>query len=161
MTRVRRSALRAFSLVEVVMAVGIIAFAVLATFGLFAVGTTTERDARDEQSAARLAANEFNRIRALSAVNFPSSTGYDPRYYDNGLRDLGKVSNYASAPPATAAYKISLFFVSPSPSPGPADWVVNAEVAYPAAAPSPHVLRFTTLMNQPVATPTPSPTATP
>lgn len=155
-----QSTIRAFSLVEVVIAIGVVGFAVLATFGLLSVAGDTGRNARDEQSAARVATNEFNRLRSLSVVNFPTA-GYDPRYYDVGLADLGKMKDFGPTPPPTAVYKVSMYLATPSPSPGPADWIVNAEVAYPAQAPSPTIVRFTTLMNTPVATPAPTATPTP
>ena len=46
-----------FSLVEVVLAIGIVSFAVLSTFGLLSVATDTNKRARDEQSAAQLVEN--------------------------------------------------------------------------------------------------------
>lgn len=147
-----------FSLVEVVLAIGVVSFAVVTTFGLLSVASNTDKNARDEQSAARLAANEFNRIRSLGASTFPNT--YDPRYYDSDLSDLGKVKDYVATAHSTApAYMVSLFFVAPA-APQPADWVVNAEVAFPALAPAQNQqkFRFSTLMNQPLTTPTPSPT---
>lgn len=155
----------AFSLTEVVLALGVVSFAVLATFGLLSVGNSTGRDARDQQLAARLATNEFNRLRTLSASNSPLTAtpapSYVSRYYDSGLSDLGKVTDFGATPPPTAAYKISINFVAPLPSPGPADWIANAEIAYPALAPTANqtIARFTTLMDTPIATPaTPTPT---
>ena len=148
----RRS--NAFSLVEVVLAIGIVSASVLITFGLLSVAGTTNKNARDEGFAARLAANEFDRIRSLSASNFPSS--YIPQYYDSDLNDLGQSGG---TPPPTAVYKISISFVAPSPAPSPqvADWIVNADVAYPALAPTPNqsVYHYTTLMNIPIPTPSP------
>src|SRR3954454_8572837 len=77
----------AFSLIEVVAAIGIVSFAVLATFGLLSVANDTSRNARDEGLAARLAANEFARIRSLGAGNFPHK--YDTRFFDETLNDVG------------------------------------------------------------------------
>ena len=77
-----------FSLVEVVLAMGIVSFCVLATFGLLSIGNDTNRRSRDEMIAAQLAENEFSRIRALSVANFPVN-GYVSRYFDGNLRDLG------------------------------------------------------------------------
>lgn len=165
-----RHGLVGFSLVEVVLAIGVVSFAVLATFGLLSVASSTNKNAKDENLAARLAANEFNRIRSLSVATFPTTPAnpYVPRYYDSGLTDLGQVTNYGTPPP-TAVYTISISFAVPSPSPyaspspQPLNWLVNADVAFPALAPTPNqsVFHFTTLMNQPVATPTPTPSVTP
>src|SRR4051794_37320450 len=87
MIEANRSRRLAFSLVEVVAAIGIVSFAVLATFGLLSVANDTSKNARDEGLAARLAANEFNRIRSLSTGNFPHT--YTTRYFDGRLVDLG------------------------------------------------------------------------
>src|SRR3954469_4478479 len=78
---------RAFSLVEVVLAIGVVSFAVLATFGLLSVANDTSKNARDEGLAARLAANEFARMRSLGTGNPP--TTYITRYFDEQLVDRG------------------------------------------------------------------------
>jgi uncharacterized protein (TIGR02598 family) len=133
----------AFSLVEVVLAIGIVSFSVLATVGLLSIGNDTNKRARDEAFAAQLASNEFERIRSLSAANFPTTT-YNTRYFDSNLTDLGtsKVAN--------AIYAFSIDII-PMPSPAPADLAFNAEVRFPANAPTANqsVVRFTTLMNIP------------
>lgn len=133
---------KGFSLVEVVLAIGVVSFAVLSTFGLLSVATDTNQRARDEQSAAQLAENEFQRIRSLSSANFP--TTYTTRYYDAGLNDLGTTLNGA------AIYQLQIAIVTPA-APAPADRIFNAEVHYPAhaAASNQKVIRFTTLMNLP------------
>jgi uncharacterized protein (TIGR02598 family) len=132
----------AFSLVEVVVAIGIISFAVLSTFGLISVAIDTNKRARDEQSAAQLVQNEFQRIRSLSSANFPAT--YTTRYYDAGLNDLGTTLNGA------AIYQLQIAIVTPA-APAPADRIFNAEVHYPAnAAPAnQNIVRFPTLMNLP------------
>ena len=131
----------AFSLVEVVLAIGIVSFSVLVTFGLLSVANDTNKKARDEGLAARLAANEFDRIRSLSSANFPSS--YTTRYYDTDLRDLG------TSKTANAVYEFNVTFATP-PS-GTTDTLLNAEVRYPANAPAANqnIFRFTGLMNIP------------
>ena len=131
-----------FSLVEVVLAMAVVSFAVLSTFGLLSVASDTNRRARDEQAAASLVENEFQRIRSLSPVNFLSS--YTSRYYDADLNDLG------TALTANALYQLQINIVTPPPPPA-ADRIFNAEVHYPANAASAAqtVVRFTTLMNLP------------
>jgi uncharacterized protein (TIGR02598 family) len=153
---------RAFSLVETVVAIGLVSFSVLATIGLLSIGGDTAKRAKDEASAARLAENEFERLRSLSATSqFWSTTplNYPTRYFDVGLNDLG-----ASRPTAIsngAVYQFQITFVespsagnpnpNPTPPPGSTDVVLNAEVRYPAsaAAANQSVYRFTTLMNFP------------
>ncbi len=144
----------AFSLVEVVVAIGIVSFAVLSTFGLLSVATDTSKRARDEQSCAQLAQNEFQRIRSLGSVNFPMTT-YVTRYYDAALNDLGTTLNGA------AIYQLQISiapyptpFPSPTPTPIPSAWaqlLFNAEVRYPANAPPANqkIVRFPTLVTSP------------
>jgi len=129
-----------FSLVEVVLAIGIVGFSILATIGLLSVGHDTNKRARDEGFAAQIAANEFERIRSLSAVAFPSAAGPLPsRYFDSEMKETS--SN------AGAAYELRVDF-STAPS-GTADWVVNAEVRNPPQAANPAINRFTTLVRAP------------
>lgn len=143
-----RSSRGGFSLVEVVVAIGIVSFAVLATFGLLSVANDTSKNARDEGLAARLAQNEFARIRSLSAGNFPHT--YVTRYFDESLNDVGtSITN-------TAKYEFRIvvdpgtqeFPVAPS---GTGDWLLNAEVRFPVNAPPANqtVFRFTTAVNNP------------
>ena len=141
------AAWRAFSLVEVVVAIGIVGFVVISTFGLLSVATDTNKRARDEQACAQLAQNEFQRIRSLSFGNFPTTT-YIPRYYDSDLKEVAA----SPTPPPNAIYKFQITIV---PSPGPpaaaSDFVFNADVIYPAnaAAANQKTVRFTSLMNLP------------
>jgi type II secretory pathway pseudopilin PulG len=151
-----------FSLVEVVLALGIVSISVLATIGLLAVADDTNKKARDEGLVARLAANEFDRLRALSASSSFCSTrplSYRTRYYSNSLTDLGVDRSTALA--NGAIYQLQISFIeapspgnpnpNPTPPSGTADVVANAEVRFPAqaAAANQTVFRFTILMNFP------------
>jgi uncharacterized protein (TIGR02598 family) len=148
----------AFSLVEVVIAIGVVSFAVLATVGLLSVGSDTNKKAKDEGSASRLAANEFERLRSQSAASTFWTTRpliYSTRYFDSNLADLG------TTPTSAAIYQLQMTFIeapssanpnaSPTPPNGTADVVATAEVRYPAQAPTANQssYRFTTLMNFP------------
>jgi type II secretory pathway pseudopilin PulG len=139
--------LRGFSLVEVVAAIGIVSFAVLATFGLLSVATDTNRNAKDEGLAARLAANEFTRIRSLSAANFPNS--YNTRYFDERLVDLG--TDRTTALQNNGKYELQIESPFPAAPYGTGDWLLNAEVRFPIAAPASNqtVFKFTTVLNTP------------
>jgi uncharacterized protein (TIGR02598 family) len=151
-----------FSLVETVVALGLVSFSVLATIGLLSIGGDTGKKAKDESSAARLTENEFERLRSLTvASSFWSAVPltYQARYFDIALNDLG--TNRTSAISNGAIYELHISFIeapsasNPNPSPTPpvgtADLVANAEVRYPvnAAATNQNVYRFTTLMNRP------------
>src|SRR6476660_1944370 len=95
-----RKSRRGFSLVEVVLAIGVVSFAVLATIGLLSVASDTNKRAKDEGAAARLAANEFERLRSLSASSTFWSTHpltYSTRYFDSSLNDLGTATTTAAA----------------------------------------------------------------
>ena len=147
MENIQRS--RGFSLVEVVLALGVASISLLAIVGLLSVGGDTGKRARDEGAAARLAANEFERLRSLSSASsfWPTNAAtlptYTTRYYDSGMVDLGTTKT------ANAVYALSMTF-STAPS-GTADLLVNAEVRYPAQAATANQssYQFTTLMNRP------------
>lgn len=138
----------AFSLVEVVLAMGIVSFSVLATVGLLSVASQTGKTSRDEVFAAQIANNEFARLRSLSSSSaFWPATGlptYATRYYDSNMADLGTTLG------SNAIYALSINIVAP-PTPVPADIILNAEVRYPAnaAAANQSVTRFVTLINVP------------
>jgi len=131
-----------FSLIEVVLAIGIVSFAVISIFGLLTIATDTNKRARDEHSAAQLVQNEFERIRSLSSATFPMT--YATRYYDASLTDLGTTLNGA------AVYQLQIAILTPA-APAPADRILNAEVRYPANADAANqkVVRIPTLMNLP------------
>jgi type II secretory pathway pseudopilin PulG len=133
----------AFSLVEVVVAIGIVSFSILATFGLLSVANDANKKARDEGMAARLASNEFDRLRCLNKANFPST--YITRFFDADLNDLGTSNS------PKAAYSFGVTFVYPPPDSGTGDVILNAEVRYPPQAPAANqnVYRFSSLMNFP------------
>ena len=147
--RNKRRNVGAFSLAEVVLALGVAAISLLTIIGLLSTASDTGKRARDEGAAARLAINEFDRLRALSAAAafWPANTAtlptYSTRYYDSNQADLG------TAKTANADYELSITFsVAPT---GTADFLVNAEVRYPAQAPAANQssYRFTTLLNHP------------
>jgi uncharacterized protein (TIGR02598 family) len=132
----------AFSLVETVVAIGLVSFSVLATIGLLSIGGDAAKRAKDESSAARLVENEFERLRSLSSASFSNYyPTYTTKYYDSNLSELPNSTN--------AIYQLSMTFAN-GPT-GTADIVANAELRYPANAPAANqsLYRFTTLMNNP------------
>ena len=138
---------RGFSLVETVVAIGLVSFSILATIGLLSIGGDTAKRAKDESTAARLVENEFERLRSLSgsAGFWPANTStaptYAAKYYGSDSSELPNATN--------AIYQLNITFVA-APT-GTADFVANAELRYPASAPAANqsVYRFTTLMNIP------------
>jgi len=136
-----------FSLVETVVAIGLVSFSILATIGLLSIGSDTAKRAKDESTAARLVENEFERLRSLSssAGFWPANTStpptYTSKYYSSDLAELPNSTN--------AIYQLKITFVA-APA-GTADFVAYAELRYPAnaSATNQSVYRFTTLMNIP------------
>jgi uncharacterized protein (TIGR02598 family) len=60
----RHSSRSGFSLVEVMLAIGIVAFAVVGVLTAFPVGIEAARDSRDENTAALIADDVFTRLRS-------------------------------------------------------------------------------------------------
>jgi type II secretory pathway pseudopilin PulG len=60
---------KAFSLVEVVLALGVISFALVTIMGLFGVGLTIDKESSDKTQAADLAALILSMRRALPTTN--------------------------------------------------------------------------------------------
>jgi uncharacterized protein (TIGR02598 family) len=141
MIRKPKAASQGFSLVEVVLAIGIVSFSVLATVGLLSVGNDTNKRARDEGFAAQIAANEFQRIRSLGASVFPATipTTLPARYFDADMKEVAAAAN--------GIYELRIDLATAPP--GTADAVVNAEVRYPAQSANPNIVRFTTLVRKP------------
>lgn len=62
-----------FSLVEVVLAVGIIAFCLVAIVGLFSVGHLASRHATDDTSLAAATSQVISKIRARTNLSLPTN----------------------------------------------------------------------------------------
>ena len=145
MRRHRGDSPSGFSLVEVVLAMGIVSFSVLATVALLSVGNDTSKKSRDEAFAARIAANEFEQLRSFGAARFADTIAGDyDEFFDSNLAEVPATQK------ANAVYQLRIAFVNPAPS-GAADILVNAEVRYPANAPEANqgVYHYTSLMNSP------------
>lgn len=88
----KAASIRGFSLVEVVIAIGVVAFALLAVLGLLPVALGTNRDATQETEAANIAALLESDVRSISRQFNPdgsrkSSTEGSPIY---GIRFDGR-----------------------------------------------------------------------
>jgi uncharacterized protein (TIGR02598 family) len=70
MNRRRRSSGVAFSLVEVVLALGVISFAILAILGVFPVGLSTGHSAQDETRAPQIAQMILSSLTAQASTQF-------------------------------------------------------------------------------------------
>jgi hypothetical protein len=133
----RPGALRAFTMVEVVLAVAAAAIGLLALFGLLSRAVIAVREAADMSLAATIAEEVLHDIRSqpyaeVHLLNFSPGGPYDLR------TESGTVSNYYSADgleieAADAYFKLLLGFEPQSPS----LTRVRADIVWPAAAVAP------------------------
>ena len=110
--------LRAFSLVEVVLALGVVSFAIVAILGVFPLGLSTSHSAQDETRVAQIAEDILASLAGQAPTNYnnasivqPSGFQYnvplnrDFDYQPLGANNDGTLkANYASGMP----YKITL-----------------------------------------------------
>ena len=117
------TSLAGFSLVEVMLSIGIVAFAVVGVLTAFPVGIEAARDSRDETTAALIADNLFTYLRSQPfggpvvlpevpmkrlTAGFKASYGYTPvanmYYYSRDGRPANADSEADGRPP-TSSYK--------------------------------------------------------
>src|SRR3954470_21757035 len=79
----RRKPIAAFSLMEITVAVGVIAFGIVAILGLLPVGMKSGREAVDATRTSLVAQDIFNRVRASAISNDPASQFYFGPYAAN------------------------------------------------------------------------------
>jgi uncharacterized protein (TIGR02598 family) len=123
----------AFSLIEVTLAIGVIAFALIAVVGLIPIGIQSSKDAADDTRASAIAQDAFTRtqsqLNSYVAANaaLPSST--QPAvccYYDNDGRYLNStpITNYSTI--SAAIYQAQVTY-------GPPAAYSGANPTYPSA----------------------------
>ena len=88
--RWKRAAHDAFSLIEVTLAIGVMAFALLAIFGLIPVGLGTFRNAKDTSITSQIEEKIFSEVKSMTFDNLTNSSRYQPA-------SLGTVTNFRSA----------------------------------------------------------------
>lgn len=111
-----REARSAFTLVEVVIALGVVAFAVIAILGLIPIGLQTGHASQDETRAAQIAQTIFSSMASQGQTNFttvkiPVSGGSGPSIDLSGSATLqmyadndGKLSQSSSG----ATYNVAI-----------------------------------------------------
>ena len=91
----------AFSLVEVVLSLGVIAVGVIAILGVFPTALQTGHSAQDETRAPHIAQSVFGSLVAEARTS------------------TGNLNTAATIPPTTTSVDLTLSTSSPSPSPAP------------------------------------------
>jgi uncharacterized protein (TIGR02598 family) len=70
---------RAFSLIEVVLAIGILAFAITAMMGLLTVAMQSDKASSSDTAIAAMSRQVFNSLKAMPYASLPTGTNY---YFD-------------------------------------------------------------------------------
>lgn len=178
MSRMRCGARQGFSLVEIVMALGLVSFSMLAIFAMLAHGHKTSRESRLESVAALLSGKAISALRSADnweTPRFPEYTGartltqiaqgspvtvtnyYDsdlerlPESGDPSLRTFAMVSTLAPLDPSLLVSPDAGVTASLARLPAAANTVaLNLEVSYPANAPQANrsTRRFSALLGR-------------
>lgn len=148
MISLQRSRLSAtsFTLVEVVLALGVIGFAIVAIIGVLPVGLSTGRSAQDETRAAQIAQDIFASLASQTQTNYNNATINQPPNFNYAVplnrnynyQPLGATNDGQLSPTYTSEpYKI---FLSTNSSPTGFDagfaCKITVRVAWPGSAPS-------------------------
>jgi uncharacterized protein (TIGR02598 family) len=130
------SSRKAFTLVEVVLGLGVISFCLTILMGLFATGLVNSKRSRDDTHLSALSWSVANELRATNAYYMASSLAPAPMTpYTNYYDAAGQPTNQ------TSAYYACKVELSPTPqaSPLPSNLqVVQLIFTYPTGAPAPH-----------------------
>jgi type II secretory pathway pseudopilin PulG len=132
-----------FSLVEVVLALGIISFAGMALLGLFSIGLDTNRDSMEELEATHIAQTLMAERRAVPVPPDPSDPSTDPDFVLDPLNVAKTVSKLnpmwldsdgAEASSQTDASFGMIYEISPQPLIEPTRSEVHLCIFWPALA---------------------------
>ena len=148
-TNIRTSADEGFSLIEVALAMAIMAVGFIAIIGLIPQGVSASRSAADNTISATLVHDIFNTIRSqpfgtVKLGSFGFGT-YDLTVSGSGSAYFDQ-SGFAPASAADNYYKVTLNFITQSPVPSS---LVVATVTWPAKSATtlpPNTNTFTTLV---------------
>lgn len=148
----RRSRISAFSLIEIVLAVGIISFALVGILGLFPVALQAAAQSREETQAAFIARAIYSDLSGNPAfltpddttvinLKSPSPTTLSRGYDENGILTTAS---------AKTIYEATVTFTPDNPTAGLTR--VDVEIAAPASAPANssgrHTYPFVSLLRQ-------------
>jgi uncharacterized protein (TIGR02598 family) len=130
----------AFSLVELTLAIGVAAFALIAVFGLMPVGVQTNRNATSQTAASGIVASVVADMRATTSATSPQYRitfgTAKTLYFDSAgqcsvnVNGSTKVDGSAWSPPLQTRYQFNITFPWTSGNTRGA----NLKVTWPAAA---------------------------
>ena len=125
----------AFTLVEMVLAIGIACFAIIAVLGLFSVGAQSSRSSNDDTNLALMTRQAVAWIRTQSFTSMSASTG-TLLYFDSmGQLVRNTAGDPATAPGASAIYSCT---ISPKASGVSLNLIyLQIRFQWPLSAPSP------------------------
>lgn len=110
--RWKRAAHDAFSLIEVTLAIGVMAFALLAIFGLIPVGLGTFRNAKDISITSQIEEKIFSEVKSMTFDNLTNSSRYQPAslgtVYQFPERFFTEDGTETSAADATTIYHVNI-----------------------------------------------------
>lgn len=127
MTAVSDKRLAAFSLIEVVMAVGVFAFSIVAVIGLFAPSSTYSSDVLDDDGASQIVnavSNELRRLPYSTVISLAGGSIYSSR----SGREIGALD--AVVPRNEAYFRIDLTLDNVPASDGFAEFAIS--IRWPA-----------------------------
>ncbi len=106
----RKTGHRAFSLVEVALALGVVSFAVLSMLGVVSVGLTTVKDATEQTMHAQIIKHVGSTILQTPFDQIKSYTDEAPLYFDQAGREVKTA--------AESLYQVELEFKAGGSYPG-------------------------------------------
>ena len=144
-----RQSISAFSLVELIIALGVAAFCLIAVFGLIPVGVQTNRNATSQTAATSILANVVSDLRrapvprptpspvrsSVYGITIPAVGGANTTAQILYFDDTGRFSNVIAPPfptPFQARYQMSVTFPTPAPN-NPGGTYADLKVIWPAA----------------------------
>ncbi len=105
----RRSRTKAFSLVEIVLAIGIVSFAFVAIFGLLPVGMTTFRQAMDTTVSSQIVQRVVNEAQQTDFSTLTANAGTPQlRYFDEQGNEVPSQNDYIYTVQVTVTPKTAL-----------------------------------------------------
>ena len=106
---------RAFTLVEVTLAIGIVAFALLAVLGLVPVALQAAKDAADDTKTSLIAQDVGNRLRAIPNLQVPAVSG-TTWYYDTDGRWINPTNQSPQTTYSRAFYRVQASYGPMAPA---------------------------------------------